>query len=210
MQRLRQSYYVCSHDPQNCLHTDTDHRGSGPKLHRTLFKMCQTYIAETSQDDWTVICSTADTVKKAHVATINLVRNIAAPVHCTGTELLRAISMFVSNAQTSFEPNGAYTSEDAHSLLKDSIEAVVAARSNLPQHTGGSSHFSSTHQTSFAKHPTAYVAYPRREPKNHNLMPDIQGCKLPVVNILEDPGIWACIDDGCNQCCHGDRWARNM
>ena len=33
-----------THDPESCPHTDTDHRGSGPRLHRTFCKMCQTCI----------------------------------------------------------------------------------------------------------------------------------------------------------------------
>jgi hypothetical protein len=26
---------------------------------------------------------------------------------------------------------------------------------------------------------------------------------LPIVNIFEDPGIWICLDEGCNSNCHG-------
>ena len=32
---------------------------------------------------------------------------------------------------------------------------------------------------------------------------------LPVVDILEDPGIWACLDEGCNSNCHGKIWREN-
>ena len=37
-------------DPSSCPHTDVDHRGSGPRLHRTFCKMCQTYIGEVPQE----------------------------------------------------------------------------------------------------------------------------------------------------------------
>jgi hypothetical protein len=33
--------------------------------------------------------------------------------------------------------------------------------------------------------------------------------ELPTVNIMTDPGIWACLDEGCNSNCHGDEWADN-
>ena len=32
---------------------------------------------------------------------------------------------------------------------------------------------------------------------------------LPEVDILEDPSIWICMDEGCNSNCHGIEWARN-
>ena len=33
--------------------------------------------------------------------------------------------------------------------------------------------------------------------------------KLPKVNIFDDPGIWVCLDEGCNSNCHGNEWADN-
>ena len=33
--------------------------------------------------------------------------------------------------------------------------------------------------------------------------------ELPEVDIMEDPGIWVCLDEGCNSNCHGDEWAVN-
>ena len=34
--------------------------------------------------------------------------------------------------------------------------------------------------------------------------------QLPKVNIYEDPGIWICLDEGCNSNCHGEEWAKNV
>ena len=33
--------------------------------------------------------------------------------------------------------------------------------------------------------------------------------ELPEVDIMEDPGIWVCLDEGCNSNCHSDEWAEN-
>ena len=33
--------------------------------------------------------------------------------------------------------------------------------------------------------------------------------ELPVVDIYKDPGIWICMDEGCNSNCHGEGWAIN-
>eukprot|EP00973_Karenia_brevis_P078393 10883277-Karenia_brevis.AAC.1 len=33
--------------------------------------------------------------------------------------------------------------------------------------------------------------------------------QLPRVNIMTDPGIWVCLDEGCNSNCHGKEWAEN-
>jgi YesN/AraC family two-component response regulator len=32
---------------------------------------------------------------------------------------------------------------------------------------------------------------------------------LPIVNIFKGPGIWICLDEGCNSNCHGTDWAAN-
>ena len=32
---------------------------------------------------------------------------------------------------------------------------------------------------------------------------------LPVVDVLKDEGIWAVLDEECNNNCHGSVWARN-
>eukprot|EP00973_Karenia_brevis_P041535 5748120-Karenia_brevis.AAC.1 len=48
---------------------------------------------------------------------------------------------------------------------------------------------------------------------NLNLIPSKESLpnrkKLPTVNIMEDPGIWVCLDEGCNSNCHGKEWAVN-
>ena len=31
-----------------------------------------------------------------------------------------------------------------------------------------------------------------------------------VVDIYKDPGIWICLDEGCNSNCHGDQWAEML
>ena len=33
---------------------------------------------------------------------------------------------------------------------------------------------------------------------------------LPRVNIYKDPGIWICLDEGCNSNCHGETWAADV
>ena len=33
--------------------------------------------------------------------------------------------------------------------------------------------------------------------------------ELPIVDIFEHPGIWVCLDEGCNSSCHGKEWADN-
>eukprot|EP00973_Karenia_brevis_P043328 6006346-Karenia_brevis.AAC.1 len=39
---------------------------------------------------------------------------------------------------------------------------------------------------------------------------ELPGMKqLPAVDICKDPGIWICLDEGCNSNCHGKSWAVN-
>ena len=33
--------------------------------------------------------------------------------------------------------------------------------------------------------------------------------ELPRVDIMQGPGIWVCLDEGCNSNCHCEDWARN-
>eukprot|EP00973_Karenia_brevis_P085301 11838292-Karenia_brevis.AAC.1 len=44
------------------------------------------------------------------------------------------------------------------------------------------------------------------EPSNEELPGTRQ---LPTVNIMADPGIWVCLDEGCNSNCHGKEWGEN-
>ena len=32
---------------------------------------------------------------------------------------------------------------------------------------------------------------------------------LPIVDIMEDPGIWVCFDEACDSNCHGQEWREN-
>ena len=38
---------------------------------------------------------------------------------------------------------------------------------------------------------------------------DNQALSLRVVDPIEDDGVWAIIDDGCNSCCHGEVWQQS-
>ena len=52
---------------------------------------------------------------------------------------------------------------------------------------------------------TAFVSF-REQPMHFN---DKQTLTLRVVDPIEDEGVWAIIDDGCNSCCHGEVWRQN-
>ena len=39
--------------------------------------------------------------------------------------------------------------------------------------------------------------------------PDSPGQDLPIVDVMDHPGIWAALDEGCNSSCHGSMWADN-
>ena len=49
---------------------------------------------------------------------------------------------------------------------------------------------------------TAFASF-RERPMHFN---DDQSLNLRVVNPIEDDGVWAIIDEGCNKCCHGEVW----
>jgi len=38
---------------------------------------------------------------------------------------------------------------------------------------------------------------------------EINAMHLRVVDIFEDPHVWACVDDGCNSGCHSEMWHEN-
>ena len=46
------------------------------------------------------------------------------------------------------------------------------------------------------------------EDERHALMGQ-EVAKLPSVNIFDDPGVWVCLDEGCNSNCHGNVWSIN-
>ena len=51
------------------------------------------------------------------------------------------------------------------------------------------------------------VAAKKKEP---GMMPQFgTNQNLPVIDILKHPGIWAVLDEACNNNCHGSVWARN-
>eukprot|EP00973_Karenia_brevis_P028097 3870371-Karenia_brevis.AAC.1 len=50
------------------------------------------------------------------------------------------------------------------------------------------------------------MSYESLEPSKEEL-PGMK--KLPTVNMMTDPGIWVCLDEGCNSNCHRKEWAVN-
>ena len=73
------------------------------------------------------------------------------------------------------------TSTDMRKLLEDAIDRIK--RKHRPT--------ASPAQTSYNPSPEQY--------------PDQK--RLPSVDIYEDPGIWVCLDEGCNSNCHSQTWA---
>ena len=58
---------------------------------------------------------------------------------------------------------------------------------------------------STAEQATAFVSF-REQPMNFK---DNQTLNLRVADPIEDEGVRANIDDGCNSCCHGEVWRQN-
>ena len=89
--------------------------------------------------------------------------------------------------------SGRCSSEDLHRVLKDCIDAVMAQRPTAMVHWT----------------PEIINAWADKDPLASKTIPDVQNVSLPVVDFMTHEGIWACIDDGCNMACHGDKWAAN-
>ena len=76
-------------------------------------------------------------------------------------------------------------------LLDDAFDAVSAQQVHLLSKESSSS--------------TAYMAMGPSNDENCSKKSRV----LPEVDIMEDPGIWIRLDEGCNSNCHGDEWAEN-
>ena len=80
------------------------------------------------------------------------------------------------------------------SLLEDAID-MTKTRIPVSQATSGSMSSEMTAMMNCGDLPDTVEVGGRKE--------------LPTVDIFHDPGIWICLDEGCNTNCHGEEWAED-
>ena len=175
-----------TYEPDQCPHAITDKRGSSSSMSRIWCMQCNTFISEMPQE-------------------LRRERNqIAKAVASSNESVVRAANNLQEQALVKLEKG------EALACLEETMKRVRAGGptiratdliKELQDCVDGFSERASTALVS--------VCYQGKE-DDQPMMPvrDLEG-DLRVVDLLEDEGIWAVLDEGCNTTCHSKAWRLN-
>ena len=117
----------------------------------------------------------------------------------TKEEAATCFKLFQAKLEAEYKKKDLLTSTEIKTNLEDSIDAVkTGPRPSRPCPEPG--------LPLTPVIPTAYMA-PISNTDGAEDSPFTR--ELPTVNIFTDPGIWVCLDEGCNSNCHGAQWGKN-
>ena len=175
-----------TYEPDQCPHAITDKRGSSSSMSRIWCMQCNTFISEMPQE-------------------LRRERNqIAKAVASSNESVVRAANNLQEQALVKLEKG------EALACLEETMKRIRAGGptiratdliKELQDCVDGFSERASTALVS--------VCYQGKE-DDQPMMPvrDLEG-DLRVVDLLEDEGIWAVLDEGCNTTCHSKAWRLN-
>ena len=180
-----------SHVPEDCPHDLLDHRGSTRKVMMTYCKQCCTFVDMRDRRKVKEFAPTSNKLTIASTDQQKLARNILEERSLDAKAVRTCLSVFNAKLTVYFEEHESISSTQMRLLLDDAFDAVSAQKVHLLSKESSSS--------------TAYMAMGPSNDANCSKKSRV----LPEVDIMEDPGIWICLDEGCNSNCHGDEWAEN-
>lgn len=226
----RETCFVCGHvrtaarntkvyEPGECLHEETDNRGSTKETKRVFCKLCMTYIDEVPQSEARRTESTARSVRtQASPSQVDVIDNIIdRNVEVTHAQTVASVRLFAQMVPRLFTDgvvnitltNLIATLEDAvFNIVDQSLEpqakAKATAKPKAKSLSSSQSQSSTTSRTAFMAQ-----AHPMLEVQPTRKAGASPMSKLRVVDIYSSQGIWATLDEGCNATCHGEYWMRN-
>ena len=177
-----------THDPESCPHELTDRRGSTAKWTMTWCKQCCMHIDIRDREKMESFKPTNSKLEVASTEQQKLATKILEERTLDVTQVDLCLKVYTTMLADIMKTEPTITSTKMKLILEDAFDAV--------------------------RQKTAYM----------NVCPDLAAesstaadsgnqptmkKELPTVDIFEDPGIWICLDEGCNSNCHGSGWAEN-
>ena len=200
-----------THDPETCPHDDVDRRGSSSILSLTYCKQCCTVVDSRCQTKAKIGRKIADGISRASTAQQRLAKALLEEQQLSKEDATLVCALFHKKLEEAYQLKAELSSTEMKSLLEDSIDAVKSRGTNRTDRTGYVAQ-SICNADDKAKTTIAYSDVCQHV----SLMgfqltigdADVEA-DLPVVDIFNDPHIYACLDEGCNSNCHGDEWVAN-
>ena len=197
-ERNKKESQKAAYRAEECPHDITDKRGSSKTMSRVFCLQCQTVISEMPQEAARerqtaarkVALGTEDTVKAA--LTLVEQQDVKMPkrlaIECL-KEVARQVSLFPEDEEI--------RASDLTKMLQDTMDTVSLNARDPGVPPVAMMHWSRYNQDEWSNW----------EPENP--MP-VHGCPdLRVVDMMNDDGVWAILDEGCNMTCHSRSWRQN-
>ncbi len=178
--------------PESCPHDEIDRRGSNRQFIMMYCKQCCTHVDMRDREKTEQFDPVRAKLQLASPDQQRLAARILDEKTLDLEQARASLKIFQNNLEEHFKSNETITSTGMKSYLEDAFDAIQVRSS-------------------------AHVAFPAcmmgaMEDRTGVAM-GINGKQemaiLPEVDIMKDPGIWICLDEGCNSNCHGDAWAEN-
>ena len=179
--RTKEERHHQTEDPSTCPHSTVDHRGSARGISRTFCTQCLTYIDEEPMENRQKKKNLAEELENATISKVDAVDRLLKHDRMLDPNTLKSVlRVFKHNATVIARDTGHVYSSELVTVLQDAIASLA---DETPD--------------------TALMATGECA----------TGCsildKLRRVDIYQDKGVWATLDEGCNSNCHGRAWARN-
>jgi len=173
------------YDSSNCPHEITDYRGSSSDVKKTYCRQCQTYIDTRSVESHLETKLLAKKIMLASEVQSALIESTMYERLVNKTQVVLVMATFQGQASAHFDKQSTIDTSTLKKMLDDAVDMVVEAENPCER--------------------TAMMAPKLRAPITG--VPGLD--KLPIVDVLNDPGIWVCLDEACNSNCHGQGWREN-
>ena len=171
-------------DPESCPHEHLNQQGSTKTTCRLFRVDCQTYVHEEPRTEKSAQLLRARAGKKAAPAPMVDIRPNAKLNMAQASEVAKAFPMLLKSHIKNVPKDSQIDQRQLEALLQDAVELVVEASAEAAGEPPGPN-LALMHCTKRSNHPV----------------------HLPVVDIAEDPRLFAILDEGCNSTCHTKSWA---
>eukprot|EP00434_Breviolum_minutum_P004941 symbB.v1.2.004358.t1/scaffold240.1/size264318/14 len=186
------------YSPETCPHQITDKRGSSKSMSRIYCLQCQSIVSEMPQQ---IARQRQETAKKIEASTEDTMRLAQSLISQEDTKMPKRLAIEclkeVARQVNLYPEDEEIRASDVVKMLQDTFDTV-----SLKAEDQGVPPVAMMHWSGYTRD-----EWSNWEPENP--MP-IHGCPdLRVVDILNDDGVWAILDEGCNMTCHSKSWRMN-
>ena len=190
---------VAQYTPDVCPHTDIDHRGSSRSVHRTFCKLCLSFIDEMPSDMFKTRVETSKKVQSTDPVRARVVQDVVEddPQEITSQQVENILHEF-AGLVASGSQSEAVTRVKLHEWLNQATDTVLDEDS-----------FSMLGDEIPGDSATAYVSLCLHGDGSTEMTDGIVQINQQTKDVydMDDPDVYAVLDEGCNASCHSRKWA---